>query len=81
MSDEVDQPATPPGRARAAALLLTAASASAALMTFAAPALSALPVAGPGSTRNHPAVAVSGDPCLVTVEGPGAAKAPTCAGD
>ena len=72
MSDDIDRS----GRTRAAALLLTAASASAAVMAFAAPALSALPVA-----RNHSAVAVGGDPCLVTVEGPGAAKAPTCAGD
>jgi hypothetical protein len=79
MSDEVDQPATPPGRARAAALLLTAASASAALMTFAAPALSALPVAGAGGTRIH--LAADSDPCQVTVEGPGAAKTPECAGD
>ena len=79
MSDDVDRSGPAPGRTRAAALLLTGASASAAFLAFAAPALSALPVAGPGGTRIH--LAADSDPCKVTVEGPGAAKTPECAGD
>jgi hypothetical protein len=83
MPDEIDPSATTPGRVRVAAVLFAAAPAAAALMAFTVPTLTVTgPVAGSAATVGVQTVADNGgDPCTVTVEWPGANKAPNCAGD